>query len=62
MLVARGHVQEIKDDVGLTIAWRAVITHPTKLTRSGSAKRMSAQFSVGYGMSSAKAKKLAGRH
>src|SRR5687767_13448098 len=59
MVMARGHIQEIKNDVGLTVAWRAFITHPTKLTRSGSGKRLSAQFSVGPGVSSAKAKREA---
>jgi integrase len=59
MHVAKGHIHEIKDDVGLTIAWRAMINHPTKLTKSGGVKRMSAQFAVGYGVSSAKAKKQA---
>lgn len=57
MDTSRGHVQEIKDDAKLTIAWRAVIIHPTKLTRAGSPKRLSRQYGIGDGVSSARAKK-----
>jgi integrase len=58
-VVSPGHIQEIRGRDGQTTGWRAVVVHPTELTKSGGARRLSRLFSIGRGLSSTKARAAA---
>ena len=53
--MARGHVQEIRDAAGATIAWRGAIDHPHHKTRGGNARRITKRFAIERGRTSRQA-------
>ncbi|MBY6013586.1 site-specific integrase [Qipengyuania gaetbuli] len=59
MALPKGHIQRIKGADDKIVAFRAVISHPDQQTKSGSPKRLSAQFAIGAGISLAHARRNA---